>query len=215
MKKGAIFDMDGLLFDTERIYREVWSSPAPGFVPEVHPAVAEAVCGTSGEHLQAILEHYYPGVDAPGYICWVLDRVADRLRYEVPKMPGCDEILSYLHANGVKLAVASSSRLNLIRRNLKNACIEHYFDAVISGDELESSKPAPDIFLIAAEQLGLAPEDCYVFEDGYNGIRAGAAAGCTTIMIPNLSEPTDEIRALCAAVYPGLPDALEAIRAGG
>ncbi|MGN1031113.1 MAG: HAD family hydrolase [Butyricicoccaceae bacterium] len=214
MKKGAIFDMDGLLFDTERIYRTVWSEPAPQFIPEVNPEVAEAVCGTSGEHLKGILHHYYPGVDAEAYICWVLDRVGELLRHEVPKKTGCEEILSYLHAHGVKIAVASSSRRSLIESNLKIAGVDQYFDAVVSGIELKRSKPAPDIFLLAAEQLGLAAEDCYVFEDGYNGIRAGAAAGCTTIMIPDLSAPTEEMYSLCAAIYPSLSDALEAIRAG-
>lgn len=211
VKKGAIFDMDGLLFDTERVYRSVWSSPAPEYIPEVNPEVAEAVCGTSGEHLEKILKNYYPGVDAKAYICYVLDKVEELLKQEVPKKPGCEEILSWLHEHGFGIAVASSSRRSLIESNLKIAGVFQYFDAIVSGAELKHSKPAPDIFLLAAEQLGLAPEECYVFEDGYNGIRAGAAAGCATIMIPDLSVPTEEMRILCAGIYPDLGEALKVI----
>lgn len=214
MKKGAIFDMDGLLFDTERVYRDIWSAPAPQFINEVNPEVAEAVCGTSGNHLKDILHSYYPDVDADAYIGWVLDRVENMLKKDVPKMPGCDEILSYLHTSGVKIAVASSSRLNLIQSNLEIAGVADYFDAVVSGVELKNSKPAPDIFIEAAKQLGLATKDCYVFEDGYNGVRAGAAAGCTTIMIPDLSKPTEEISLLCSGIYSSLSSALHAIKNG-
>ena len=73
------------------------------------------------------------------------------------------------------------------------------------------SKPAPDIFLLAAQQIGCEPENCYVFEDGTNGIRAGAAAGCTTIMIPDLTPPNAQLEQLCAGIYPSLSDALNAI----
>ena len=211
MKKGAIFDMDGLLFDTERVYRSIWCSPCPQYISGPDPRVPEAVCGTSGEHLKKTLEEHYPGVDADGYICWVLDAVENSLKKEVPKKPGCEEILSWLHDHGFKIAVASSSRRSLIESNLKIAGVSQYFDAVVSGAELKSSKPAPDIFLLAAKQLGLAPEECYVFEDGYNGVRAGAAAGCSTIMIPDLSEPTEEMQSICAGIYPSLLDALKAI----
>lgn len=89
----------------------------------------------------------------------------------------------------------------MIENNLRVAGIEDYFTAVVSGSQVEHGKPAPDIFLYAAERLCLAPEDCYVFEDSFNGIRAGVAAGCFTIMIPDLFEPTDEIRQLVAGVY--------------
>lgn len=212
MKKGAIFDMDGLLFDTERVYRSIWSSPAPDYIEQVNPEVAEAVCGTSGAHLEQILRDYYPGVDAKAYIQYVLDTVEGLLKQEVPKKSGCEEILSWLKQHGFRIAVASSSRRSQIESNLRIAGVYEYFDEIVSGMELEHGKPAPDIFLLAARQLGLDPKDCYVFEDGYNGARAGAAAGCYTIMIPDLSEPTDEMRAICGGIYPSLKEALKAIQ---
>ena len=91
--------------------------------------------------------------------------------------------------------------------------MEAYFDAVVSGEDVTHGKPAPDIFLLAANRLGCNPADCYVFEDGINGVRAGLAAGCTTIMVPDTVLPTDEVRAACAGVFASLDEAREAIAA--
>ncbi|MGM9617608.1 HAD family hydrolase [Butyricicoccus sp.] len=213
MKKGAIFDMDGLLFDTERIYRDIWSSPCP-FVEKINPQVAEAVCGTSGAHLIEILFSYYPGVQAQAYVDWALDSVDALLQKEVPQMPGCEEILSFLKGNNVKIAVASSSRKELIERNLQITGLRDYFDVIVSGQEVVYGKPEPDIFLLAAQKLGLPPFDCYVFEDGINGARAGIAAGCATVMIPDLTQPTAELKQRCTGIYPSLLAAVQAMEQG-
>ena len=92
-----------------------------------------------------------------------------------------------------KMAVASSSRMDNIRHHLRSAGIEGYFDAIASGQEVERSKPEPDIFLLAAERIGCAPEECYVFEDSSNGIRAGMAAGCVTVMVPDMVPPSKNL----------------------
>ena len=85
--------------------------------------------------------------------------------------------------------------------------IEQYFDAVVSGQEVEHGKPAPDIFLLAAERIGVPIEDCYVFEDAFNGVNAGVSSGARTIMVPDLVQPTDEIREKVAAVCTTLKEA--------
>lgn len=212
MKHGAIFDMDGLLFDTERLYRESWIILAEAFGQVSNPEFPKAVCGSNGSTMLSIIQSYYPDIDAVAFMQACLDRVENILKTSVPEKTGIREILSWLHEHGVKLAVASSTGLALIQRNLKHAGIEHYFDAVVSGEEVAHGKPAPDIFQLAAERIGCAPEDCYVFEDGENGIRAGAAAGCTAVMVVDLTEPTEELRALCAGVFFNLPEALTAIQ---
>lgn len=212
MKHGAIFDMDGLLFDTERLYQESWMILAEQFGQTPDPEFPKAVCGSNGDTMRAIIRAYYPNVDADAFMQACLNRVDGILETSVPEKPGIREMLDYLRAHGVKTAVASSSRLELIEHNLALAGIRDRFDALVSGEEVAHGKPAPDIFLLAAERIGCAPEDCYVFEDGANGIRAGAAAGCTTAMVVDLSEPTDELRALCAGIYSGLPEALAAIQ---
>lgn len=214
MKKGAIFDMDGLLFDTERLYQESWLVIARewGIIPD--PAFPTAVCGTSGAHMRDVVREHYPEVDAEAYIQACLSRVAHILETDVPEKPGIHELLTYLHAQGVKIAVASSSLAHVVENNLRNAGVWEYFDAVVTGEQVKRGKPEPDIFLEAAKRLGLHPEECYVFEDGINGTRAGLAAGCATVMIPDLTAPTEDLINSCAGVYPSLLTVLEAIQNG-
>lgn len=214
MKQGAIFDMDGLLFDTERLYRDSWIFLAESFGQVPNPAFPKAVSGSSGAHMREIIHEYYPEVDAFAFQAQCYQRVAEQLEVAVPEKPGLHEILEGLHARGVKIAVASSSSVEGIEHNLRMAGIRDYFDAVVSASQVKNGKPAPDIFLYAAQQLGLKPEDCYVFEDSMNGIRAGAAAGCTTVMVPDLTAPTEDIRSICDAICSSLKEALDGITAG-
>ena len=211
MKQGAIFDMDGLLFDTERMYRDSWKQSAQQFDLVHNPDFPRAVCGSSGAHMREIILQYYPQVDAKAFADDCILRVERELETHVPEKTGVRDILQYFKRHGVRVAVASSSKRATVLHNLKQADILSYFDAVVSGDQVTHGKPAPDIFLLAAQQIGCEPESCYVFEDGTNGIRAGAAAGCTTIMIPDLTPPNAQLEQLCAGIYPSLSDAMNAI----
>ena len=214
MKKGAIFDMDGLLFDTERLYKESWEYMAEVYGQVPDPAFPPAVAGTSGEHMIEVVRKYYPSIDARQFIADVTKRVAELVAVQVPEKPGVHEILEYFHENGIKMAVASSSREAIVRNNLQKTGVESYFDAVVSGNEAEHSKPAPDIFLLAAERIGCQAQDCYVFEDGINGARAGVAAGCTTVMVPDQVPPTEDLLAECARICDSLHEVLRLIRNG-
>lgn len=211
MKQGAIFDMDGLLFDTERMYRDSWKQSAQQFGLVHNPNFPRTVCGSSGAHMREIILQYYPQVDAKAFADDCILRVERELETHVPEKTGVRDILQYFKQHGVRVAVASSSKRATVLHNLKQADILSYFDAVVSGDQVTHGKPAPDIFLLAAQQIGCDPENCYVFEDGTNGIRAGAAAGCTTIMIPDLTPPNAQLEQLCAGIYPSLSDAMNAI----
>ncbi len=211
MKQGAIFDMDGLLFDTERMYRDSWKQSAQQFGLVHNPDFPRAVCGSSGAHMREIILQYYPQVDAKAFADDCILRVERELETHIPEKTGVRDILQYFKRHGVRVAVASSSKRATVLHNLKQADILSYFDAVVSGDQVTHGKPAPDIFLLAAQQIGCEPENCYVFEDGTNGIRAGAAARCTTIMIPDLTPPNAQLEQLCAGIYPSLSDAMNAI----
>jgi len=130
----------------------------------------------------------------------VLDKVwqlaDERFAQGVPCKPGLKELLSTLEDLGMPRIVASSSPRNMIEMNLQTSGTARYFHDVVSGTEVARSKPAPDTFLLAAEKLHTDPKDCLVLEDSFNGVRAGRAAGCVTVMVPDLMQPTDEIRAL-------------------
>lgn len=192
MRTGAIFDMDGLLLDTERLYQESWVEMAKRFGQEPDPAFPTAVSGTSGEGMREVIRKHYPAVEPYAFQAGCLARVDEILDEQGPPVkPGAGELLEYLGVRGVKLAVASSSGRERILSNLCAAKLDRFFDAVVSGQEVERGKPEPEIFLLAAEKIGCAPEDCYVFEDSVNGVRAGMAAGCVTVMVPDLAPPPE------------------------
>ena len=213
MKKGAVFDMDGLLFDTERLFRDGWVEMARQFGQVPNPDFPAAVAGTSGEGMLRVIGRYYPEVDAFAFQegCYAY---AERiLEHGPPEKPGVREILAFFRERGARIAVASGNFREMVQNNLRTAGIESFFDAVICGDEVARCKPEPDIFLLAAQRLGCAAEECYVFEDGINGARAGIAAGCATVMIPDLFPPTDDLRKNCAGIFPSLIEARKAIEA--
>lgn len=204
MKKGAIFDMDGLLFDTERLYRESWIKMAEEFGQTPDPAFPKAISGTSGAFALELIHKHYPAVDPKAFWDSGVARVASLTEKEIPLKPGARELLTFFRSNGVKTAVASSSPVKMITHNLTAGELLPYFDAVVSAQQVAHVKPAPDIFEEAARQLGLAASECYVFEDSINGCHAGFAAGCATVMVPDLTPPTDELRQRCAAICPSL-----------
>lgn len=214
MRKGAIFDMDGLMFDTETIWQKCWTEIADEMNLELDPMFRKEICGTSGRLMDSVIEKYYHVEDGNPIAKDCKQRVQNYLMSDVPEKPGVHEILAFLKENGVKIAVASSSTRGQIRRNLAKTDTEKYIDVVCSGTEVEHGKPAPDLFLLAADLIGIPAEECYVFEDAYNGVRAGAASGAATIMIPDTQEPTDEMRSIAAGVYSSLTEAMEAIRKG-
>lgn len=214
MKKGAIFDQDGLLFDSEAIFARSWVEAGRQMGFEVPPVFCTAVSGSSGPGMERIVQGYFPDIDCKAYIDLVFKiSYAEQARC-LPEKPGVHELLSYLKQQGCKLAVASSSHRDKILFNLKRAGLLSFFDVVVSGQDVTLGKPNPEIFLLAAKQLGLPPEDCYVFEDSFNGVRAGHGAGCCTVMVPDLIQPDAEISGLYDACCPSLLDALARIQAG-
>lgn len=209
--KGAIFDMDGLLFDTERIYQQTWQELAEERGIRLGNGFLEAVSGTNGSYMRRVVEKYYHVPDGSSIIAECMERIRKKLSIHVPVKEGVYEILDFFKAEGIRIAVASSSSMEQIGANLEKAGIRGYFDALVSGVEVEHGKPAPDIFLCAAQRIGCTPDECFVFEDSENGIRAGYAAGCITVMVPDLIEPSPQILPYCSKVCRSLVQAREEI----
>jgi HAD superfamily hydrolase (TIGR01509 family) len=207
MLHGVIFDLDGLMFDTERMWATFWEPALSSLGLHYSEGLAEDARGTAGESMRAVLrKHFGPDCDTEAIIARLHELAAEAFAQPVPKKPGLDALLAYLQAHDIPMAVASSSREDVVRRHLRNGQIEPYFRAVITGDMVARSKPEPDIFLRAAEALGVAPAECLVLEDSYNGVRAGHAGGFITVMVPDLAPADDEMRALYTREFASLDE---------
>lgn len=211
MLKGAIFDHDGLMFDTEKIWQANWKLVADEMNITLPEEFQKEICGSSGQRMLDVIQKYYHVEDGTSIRDRVRQGVFDDEAKHIDMKEGLLDILEMFQKHGVKMAVASSSQKEMIVRNLRKANVEDYFEVVVSGQEVEHGKPAPDIFLLAAERLGLDAKECYVFEDAYNGVQAGVASKAKTIMIPDLVQPTDEIRNIVAAVCTTLKEASDKI----
>ena len=124
-----------------------------------------------------------------------------------------DDLIEELKHMRIPLALASSTRTDIVKLELEEAHLLHYFDVVLGGDMAARSKPEPDIFFAAANALEVTPANCYVLEDSFNGIRAAYRAGMHPIMVPDMQQPTEEIRRIAEAIVNDLTIALEYLRA--
>ena len=212
--QAVIFDMDGVIFDSERLVIECWETIAkkyniPGIVE-----ICMRVQGNNREETGKRFREKY-GNDFP-YEAYKKE-VSALFRHlygggRLPLKPGVAEILEELKRGDIPLALASSTRTDIVKLELDEARLLQYFDAVLGGDMVPRSKPEPDIFLAAAEALGVSPANCYVLEDSFNGIRAAYRAGMHPVMVPDMQQPTDEIRRLAEAVVENLLVAMDYLR---
>ena len=214
--KAVLFDMDGVIFDTERLYLECCGPAAEKFgFDGIEDACLQCV-GLTDEATHQMLYEIY-GQDAPLEDFFEEAVRVFMARYEAEGLrvkTGVREILTWLHENKIPTALASSTEIDIVKEELAGAGLDTFFDVIVGGDMAERSKPAPDIFLKAAELLGCDPSDCIVIEDSYNGIRAAAAAGTKPIMVPDLLPPTDEMRTLAVVVRTSLLDVLDDFKTG-
>ncbi|MCR5207441.1 MAG: HAD family phosphatase [Eubacterium sp.] len=188
--KAVIFDMDGVLFDTERLAVKAWDEIGVkcGLGP-VGYMVYETLGRTTPESVKIFKsrfgDSFNNSVFQKEYREWL------NAYYEnnpVPVKSGVKEILTYLKENGYKTAVASSSTKDSVYHHLDNAGITDYFNEIVCGDSIEKSKPEPDIYIKACELLGEAPQTCYAVEDSESGLKSARGAGCKVIYIPDLYE---------------------------
>ena len=210
MNKRIIFDMDGILFDTEKLYLKCWSELEIASLENIEE-VLKLCIGSNEQKTREILKaHYREAFDVKCYHAKAKAIFQKHIHEQgVPMKKGVYELLSFLKEKDYKIGLASSTRTEIVIRELEEAKIIDYFDVIVGGDQVKESKPNPEIFLYAGEKLGAIPEDIMVIEDSINGIRAAYAAGMKPIMVPDLIMPTEEIEVLLYKKFESLVEVRE------
>ena len=207
--KGVIFDMDGLMFDTERIARISYDHIGRELGIDFETGLPDMMGMNVKEIRQIQMEHFGPDFD--------FDRIRKMrmafrseyiAKYGLPVKPGLRELITDLRRRGLKWAMATSTDSLVAKHNLEITGFQEDFPYMVCGDMVEKSKPDPQIFYMAAELLGTMPEETVVLEDSYNGIRAAAAGGFIACMIPDLRQPDEEISALLTRKFDSLLDVI-------
>lgn len=204
-KKFVVFDMDGVIFDSERLIQCCWKQVGAWYgLPDINETFLQCV-GTTRVYTQAVFQSQYPQVPYEQFQERCRKRFFGTInKTGMPLKPGAETILNHLNQGGYGIGLASSTRRELVECELKSVDLLRYFDEIVTGDQLERSKPAPDIYLMACRALETPPETTWAVEDSYNGIRSAAAAGMKALMVPDLLPPTPEMETLSTAIFPDL-----------
>lgn len=213
MIHAVIFDMDGVLIDTEKHYNAAWCQAATeaGFpFTREHALLLRSCEAKEGEKLMQ-------GIFGPSFDYYAIrerrrELVRERLaQYGLEKKPGVEETLRFLRAKGIKTAVATATALDITKSHLTTIGVCDLFDSIVSAKNVAHGKPEPDVYLYACEQIGERPQDCMAVEDSPNGIMAAYRAGLRTVMVPDLTQPDEELAKYLYACINSLSDLCELV----
>lgn len=204
--EAVIFDMDGLMFDTERVFVEAWDYAGEKMGIGKAGYMNLKTLGLNKKESEAVWKQEFgDAYDLEALRRYTKEFLSDYYKNnKVPVKKGLHVLLEYLKERKFRLAVASSSPRWEVERHLEDAGVLGYFGAVICGDMVRDSKPAPEIYLEACRQLGLSPKVCYAVEDSKNGLLSAYRAGCTPLMVPDLWQPDEEVRQFVAGIFKDL-----------
>lgn len=194
--KAIIFDMDGVLFDTERLCMDSWIAVArENGIPDMEAFFPRCI-GRNQTDTAALFREFYGGsYDYERFRQQSSERFhEDIVQKGMPVKKGAREILEFLRQRKYRIGLASSSSRHSVEEHLERTGLREYFQSLTTGDMVEHSKPQPDIYLMACESLGVVPQEAMAIEDSPNGIRAAYSAGMIPIMVPDLIEPDQEMQ---------------------
>lgn len=213
---AVIFDMDGVLLDTEPLYQQAMQQACTDLGYTMTKELHGAQIGMPINDAEALMLAYF-GVDFPVtlYTEYTHKTMAALMADHVPVKPGVEELLFELNSRKIPVAVATSTSSPIAPDRLKSAGLFDKFMTVVTRNDVKFGKPHPEPFLTAAQRIGVDPKTCIALEDSHNGIRSAHGAGMMAIMVPDLLPPTDEITQLCHAVMPSLHHVREAAFGNG
>ena len=211
--KGLIFDMDGLLIDTEKLSYEalVYDCRHRGYelTLELFLSIRSLSIPKCEEKFKGYFGQDFDFQDSfDKHFLYMREHID---KYGVPMKKGADSILKYARSKGLRVALATSTPLGIAEGYLRSLGLWEYFDKVQSAADIKNGKPAPDVYLAAAKLLELEPCECMAFEDSPNGVRSASSAGCVTVMVPDLSGPDEELEKLIYACAEDLDKAVDLI----
>ena len=212
--QAAIFDMDGLLLDTERVWKGIFEEACASLSIPFLEDVYLDIIGSNAQDIEKVIRAGYGcDLDYPVlHEAWRIRYNAVVKHHAIPVKEGVVELLTWLKNNNIPTAVATSTQQDVAIIKLKLAGLDHFFDNLTTGCEVENGKPDPEIYLLAADRLNIQPEQCLAFEDSNNGVLSAVSANMQTFQIPDLVQPSAEILALGHTVNPSLSDVLTVLK---
>ncbi len=211
MIKGVISDMDGVILDSEKLYVRFWCEAAYFYGFPMNREHALSIRSMARpfaiEKLQGYFGSEFDYDSVREKRIELMDAYVSQHGIEAKK--GAQKLLGFLKENGYKVALATATPAQRAEEYLRRVDLLKYFDYVASARMVKNGKPKPDIYLFAAEKLGLKPEECLALEDSVNGVRSAAAAGCKTVLVPDLDNPEEQLKPLLYGTADGLEDVIK------
>lgn len=213
--KAVIFDMDGVIFDGESVWKKAHKATNKKFNVHVSEKIRTQLCGRNETTCRTILKNLYPNLDVDAYRDYMnnfVDKNVNSGNVSL-KSKNIEDLIYKLKSAGFHTALATGSKKRRTEKTFENAGLDinQLFDSLVTGDDVKNGKPDPEIYLSICKKLKISPKNCFALEDSPNGIKSAFSAGCHAIMVVDLIKPNKEIKTICDKIFKNLDNAVQYI----